>query len=436
MTTDGGFETTEPLWPLCGVSVRKLFGVRSFPLRLDELLTIVTGENGSGKSTILRAIHLVSQGQWARFAALPLEGLTLVFHDESELAIDKTEQGLVISGRGDPWILDLDAYDPADPQRRREALQLRRAIEAGRIHSAEEEATYRRLYAARRAPAELFEPPEWLSSTVAKLHMKLISARRLEHRLRPERPDRRDDPGSVPVSVVDRFADDMRDRMRDQLSRYAADSQQQDKSLPSRIVEAMQMGSAEESETIAVEVDELRAEVRGLADSLARVGLFNEEDPDQQFEGYPRGNLNILLAVREVYLVARDRLSRLSRLRADLDLFATFLNDRLTDKRIELNQGTGIAVVLPTGERIRPSQLSSGEQQLLALAYELLFETKRSSLVLLDEPELSLHVGWLKGLIAAFLDVGERRGLQFLIATHSPSIVAGHGERERSLDIL
>jgi energy-coupling factor transporter ATP-binding protein EcfA2 len=199
----------------------------------------------------------------------------------------------------------------------------------------------------------------------------------------------------------------------------------------------MQEDAGEDSEAIAVDVDELRKEVRGLADLLARVGLFDEEeDPDTQFEGYPRDNASILLAVREVYRVARDRLSRLSRLRAELDLFATFLNDRLAEKRIDLNQVNGIDVVLANGERIRPSELSSGEQQLLALAYELLFETKPQSVVLLDEPELSLHVAWLKGLIAAFMDMGYQRQLQFLIATHSPSILAGHVDRERSLDLV
>jgi predicted ATPase len=54
---------------------------------------------------------------------------------------------------------------------------------------------------------------------------------------------------------------------------------------------------------------------------------------------------------------------------------------------------------------------------------------------LLDEPELSLHVAWLKGLMSAFLDMGANRGLQFLVATHSPSVLGGHRDLERSLDV-
>jgi ABC-type lipoprotein export system ATPase subunit len=422
------------LWPIKSVGVRELFGVRSFPVVLDESMTIVTGENGSGKSTVLRAIHLLSQGQWGGFHELPLEGIDLNFADGSRLSATNEDNGLVISGRGEQWSIDMQQLLdlPLDARRRREALALRREIDARRQAGVSFATAWRRL--TNLAPSEMLDTPDWVSQTLAALQTKLISARRLEHRLRP---DLADDPGEAPESVVDRFANEMRDRMRDELSRYAAESQQQEKSLPSRIVHAMQQGADDDSETIAVEVDELRADVRGLADLLARVGLFDEEeDPDQQFEGYPRDNTNILLAVREVYRVARDRLSRLSRLRSELDLFATFLNERFTDKQVDLNQMNGIDILLASGERIRPSQLSSGEQQLLALAYELLFGTTPRSVVLLDEPELSLHVAWLKGLIAAFIEMGERRDLQFLVATHSPSILAGHIDHERSLDAV
>jgi predicted ATPase len=187
---------------------------------------------------------------------------------------------------------------------------------------------------------------------------------------------------------------------------------------------------------LADDVNQLRAAVRSVGDALADVGLFQEEDPEPQFVEYPPDNANILLAIREVYRVTLQRLERLTGLRSDLELFARFLNERLANKRVELNPEKGIEVVLDTGDRIRPSQLSSGEQQLLAIAYEMLFRTQPQSVVLLDEPELSLHVGWLQGLLSAFLEMGQGRNLEFVIATHSPSVLAGHLARERSLDAL
>jgi energy-coupling factor transporter ATP-binding protein EcfA2 len=418
------------VWPFQAVNVAGLFGDRNVTLRLDPAVTIVTGENGSGKSTILRGIDALSNGRWVDVHALPLHSIEIVFADDSKLLATNVDDGVKVDGPGGPWEIDLNSLDIPDSRRRRELMSLRRDAQRGRLSPAEAARLEERMLHLARGGVEL---PDWLSSQLDELQTKLISARRLEHRLRSEPTG---DSGRVPEPVVDRFASEMRDRMRFELSRYAAESQQQEKSLPSRIVQAMQEGTDEDTEAIAVEVDSLRAEVRELADLLARVGLFDEEeDPDQQFEGYPRDNENILLAVREVYRVARDRLERLSRLRSDLDLFATFLNERLTGKRIELNQESGIDVLLPSGDRIRPSQLSSGEQQLLALVYELLFGTPPRAVVLLDEPELSLHVGWLNGLMSAFLDVGQRRDLQYVVATHSPSIVSGFLERERSLDV-
>jgi energy-coupling factor transporter ATP-binding protein EcfA2 len=423
-----------PLWPLLSVDVLGLFGTRTFTLDLDPVATIVTGENGSGKSTVLGAIHLLAEGHWARLIELPLEGLELHFADGSNLKVSKSSGGLVVSRAGQPpWSIDLDSHEPTDPRRRRDFLMLRRELERGRLSAGEQSALKRRL-ASLAHGTDFLDAPEWVAEVLPLVQTKSISARRLEHRLRP---DAGDETKRRPEPVVEQFANAMRDRMRYELSRYAAESRQQEKTLPSRIVDAMQRGADVDSETMAVEVDELRAEVRDLADLLARVGLFDEEeDPDAQFEGYPRDNPNILLAIREVYRVARARLSRLSTLRSDLDLFATFLNERFVGKRIDLNQRTGIAVILETGDEIRPSELSSGEQQLLALSYELLFATDPRSVVLLDEPELSLHVAWLKGLLPAFADIGEHRELQFVIATHSPSILAGHTNQERSLDEL
>lgn len=418
------------VWPYQAVNVRRLFGERDVPLPLDSALTIVTGENGSGKSTILRGIDALSNGRWTVFHELPVDSIEIVFADGGQLTATNTPDGLEVVGPHGRWALDLNALEAPDSVRRRHQMAvIRRDLERGRVSSAQAARLQARLDDLRY---DGVEHPEWLTSVLDQTKTKLISARRLEHRLRSEPAG---ESGRGPEPVVDRFASEMSGRMRVELSRYAAESQQQEKLLPSRIVHAMQQGTDEDSESIAVEVDRLRLEVRELADSLARVGLFDEEeDPDQQFEGYPRNNKNILLAVREVYQVAKARLERLTALRSDLDLFATFLNQRLTGKRIELNQETGISVALAERERIRPSQLSSGEQQLLALAYELLFDTPARAVVLLDEPELSLHVGWLSGLLSAFLDMGRRRDLQYVVATHSPSIVAGFLEHERSLD--
>jgi predicted ATP-dependent endonuclease of OLD family len=77
--------------------------------------------------------------------------------------------------------------------------------------------------------------------------------------------------------------------------------------------------------------------------------------------------------------------------------------------------------------------LSSGEKHLITLFYELIFESKSHSLFLIDEPEFSLHIEWQRMFIDSLLtirnsEINELKNLQFILATHSPSIVSHHHE--------
>jgi ABC-type transport system involved in cytochrome c biogenesis ATPase subunit len=421
-----------PLWPLDEVSVHGLFGALEFRLPLNEQAVVLTGENGSGKSTLLRAIDCVGKEQWQELNRLPLQGLELSFRIGDPLKVVKTDEGLTFRYGGERWNFDAEAAAQMDQH----TLHGFRWAGHHQVATARTQLRMGNVFLQPLGEGDEVESlvtPDWLGDLASRFHTKMISARRLEHRLRP-------DPASdeeTPMPVVEQYARELRDSMRDQLSAYAAESRRQEKNLPAQIVHAMQSASerSEGVEELGDEVEQLREEVRLLADSLARVGLFQEEDPEQQVSDYPRDEELILLAVREVYSVTKERLERLTELRSDLELFSSFLNERFSHKRIVLSPETGIEVELNDEKRIAPSQLSSGEQQLLALAYELLFESNPMSVVLLDEPELSLHVAWLKGLLGAFLEMGRIRALQFIIATHAPAVLAGHLELERSLDL-
>lgn len=79
--------------------------------------------------------------------------------------------------------------------------------------------------------------------------------------------------------------------------------------------------------------------------------------------------------------------------------------------------------------------LSSGEKNDLIMFYELIFDTPRGSLVLIDEPEISWHIEWQEEFLDLLLDICKMNGLQAIVATHSPNIVNGHFElyAERNL---
>lgn len=73
------------------------------------------------------------------------------------------------------------------------------------------------------------------------------------------------------------------------------------------------------------------------------------------------------------------------------------------------------------GDRSIPlKSLSSGEKQLLQILLEVLSSNKNA--VIIDEPELSLHVNWQQQLVASMRRIND--GCQLLLASHSPEIMA------------
>lgn len=89
-------------------------------------------------------------------------------------------------------------------------------------------------------------------------------------------------------------------------------------------------------------------------------------------------------------------------------------------------------------------ELSSGEHQIIMLAAKMISEAKRNVLFLVDEPEISLHVGWQRIVPKLFETVAREFGANVLVATHSPVLVAsadGDGDhcftvRDRALNAL
>ena len=67
--------------------------------------------------------------------------------------------------------------------------------------------------------------------------------------------------------------------------------------------------------------------------------------------------------------------------------------------------------------------LSSGEQHELVILYELIFRTSEDSLILIDEPELSMHVAWQEQFVKDLGEMAKVSDFRAILATHSPEII-------------
>jgi hypothetical protein len=97
------------------------------------------------------------------------------------------------------------------------------------------------------------------------------------------------------------------------------------------------------------------------------------------------------------------------------------LLDRLfTNKPVELAPGR-VAVTMPNETTIPLSSLSSGEKHMLRLLVEAL--TGHANSIIIDEPEISLHIDWQQELVKNLRDL--KTTSQLILATHSPEIMTG-----------
>jgi len=102
--------------------------------------------------------------------------------------------------------------------------------------------------------------------------------------------------------------------------------------------------------------------------------------------------------------------------------FAEIINPLFskTGKTIEIDDTTNDLIFRKKDQVIRLTELSSGEKQILIILFRLFLMEKKRYIVLMDEPEISLHIEWQHRLIDTMLAVNPN--CQYIISTHSPSI--------------
>ena len=107
----------------------------------------------------------------------------------------------------------------------------------------------------------------------------------------------------------------------------------------------------------------------------------------------------------------------------NIKLLERIINSRFNHKRFEIRKGDGFLFTTSGGKILPAENLSSGEQHVVMMLYELLFKVEPDSLILVDEPELSLHILWQQQFVRDLQDIIRLAGFDVLIATHSPQII-------------
>lgn len=117
-----------------------------------------------------------------------------------------------------------------------------------------------------------------------------------------------------------------------------------------------------------------------------------------------------------------------------IDDFVRTLNGFLSDKELNFQLGRGFKILNKFAADLEASQLSSGEQQLLLLFCYVITARDEPSVFMIDEPEISLNIKWQRQLVDSLLEITKGSDIQFIFASHSMELLAKHQDRVVKLE--
>ena len=414
-----------------------------------EPITIIIGPNGFGKTTILRIVDRLFNRPPRLLGRMPFRKMKVFFNDDSTLEVSRTTD----SGKVGVWN---DHPDPVfkytDRQGRLQEFTANASIQdddlaipASMIEDVIPELDQIGRYQWRsRNSGQILDiddvmdmyseilpftfdldrsVPVWLQEIRKDTPVRFIGTERLTSSSVSNElwrsPFERPHPRTPPERTVRLYSRRIAEMVRERLENYGNLSESLDRTFPRRFVEEPEISPFD-----TLQLQQRLADVDERRSRIVEAGLLGEEEEDwsvtlvDTVDASKRGVLSVY---------ARDAIEKLSvfdDIYPRVNVFKRIANARLLYKQVSVS-ADGLSVNEPDGAEIGLEMLSSGEQQELVLLYDLLFETKENSLIMIDEPELSLHVAWQEELLKDFGDMAGLSNFHVLLATHSPEVISG-----------
>lgn len=435
-------EMREPTDRLAQFEVRGLFGqfTHKIPINRSDRITAIIAPNGSGKTLCLRLINALFAKRWSVFAEVDFESAIFKFESGVRVHVKKdaksSEAEDATAGMGVQFELfgltgqkNLEwrpgGIDPKSirlPIERYIPFLTRRGLNnfihdyTGASYTLQEAVELFGHHLPETLRASLYgEVPRELASLITRIDCRLIETQRLLI-LRSDGDDYRRGAGEQSQLAISKKAATLRAIIASELTAYAALSQSLDRSFPRRVITAQTILLPENLKAKLLELDEKRT-------SLMVAGILDSEIDDPV--ALPEGPLEAAIS-RVLTVYAEDtlvKLNSLSKLLSRIELFVELINERFSVKKIRVSKENGFEIYY-SGQKVPLEKLSSGEQHQLVLFFELLFEIRDNALILIDEPELSLHVAWQKKFIADLQRIIALNQFDVILATHSPQLIS------------
>jgi predicted ATP-binding protein involved in virulence len=411
------------------------------PLNLPEHITIIYGINGVGKTMLFKILDSFFNSNFSKLVSFPFGNLIIEFDNKETIKLNNLEKEFYIEhkAKGKKSTFDLSKYKTSkqlrDPRFIRDIehrLPISRISEDEFIfHPNDEIMTieeifnrYPNMFPSDYKQKVTIQNKIELDKIIAKTNLYFIQTQRLlvfNYHRRKQNYEIEREFGLDKIETVQKYSQELSALIQDKHREYAKRSEEFELSLGKRL-------RSKEVKTYS-DQEELKKENKVLElkrSELKSVGLFEEIKED--YSNIPETIDEIERAVLSVNIQdMKNKLKIFDDLYDKLKIFLDVLNNkRFSYKKISIHPKKGFVFKNDNGKTLEVTELSSGEQHEIVLFYELLFKVPENSLVLIDEPEISLHVIWQKDFLTDLEDIVKIRNFDILIATHSPSIINGN----------
>lgn len=393
------------------VRVRGLFEHFDHDLefRTNERVMIVIGPNGFGKTTTLRLIDALFNQSLHCLAELSFRSVEVSFDHGKSLVVEKDDQteqdddGPQLNFIFQDDDGELKTFNPRDQRRMERWFEMEDLVSRWYRLGTGEAPDFGHLI---RLSESSWSPPRWLQDVLGAVTVRFIDTERLTRTDHPKR-------------TVRVYSEELAGLVSKTIAEYAALSHSLDRTFPARLVTGNGTSETSMKKKLTADLDEIKRN----QSRLEKAGLLSTEQygidiPD--LNNVDSSRLDVLSVHAQD---TKQKLKVFDDLYPKIDAFMTIANSRLRYKRVSVG-AEGLKVVSWTGADLDLDLLSSGEQHELVILYELLFRTSKNSLILIDEPELSLHVAWQEQFVTDLEKMAGISDFRAILATHSPEVIA------------
>lgn len=421
------------------IKIEKLFDIFDYDISFqsEENILIITGPNGFGKTKILNIIYSLFKCKFLFFKELVFKKIiiSLDFNSVIEIAqiteknkkeiifkflLDKEELGFF---NLDDVIEQVYTDDKAEPHASFGIFDEDGVF--GSLSSLKSADEIFNHYGSHSSFSEAVTKK--ILSSQSKTILQILNSIKV-HFVREQRLFKKvinqygETSTTFTPEMILAHANELKQRIAKNDDIYGKTSRELDGTYPKRLM----------SETENLTIEQFKNRFNILKEKQHKLKVFGISDSEQEVSEYSEKNATALL----VYLKdSEKKISVFDDLVGKLELFTSILNERrLTFKSIKIIKDKGFIFVTDKGKELKLTDLSSGEQHEVVLLFELIFNTKENTVLLIDEPEISLHITWQKEFVKDLIKIIKLQKIQVIIATHAPSIINDRWDLVYSLD--